>query len=127
MFLLGQLSVRASIGGTALVVDPSGTLVGLPTEPLDDTPIGSFLVPGLVLFLLFGLLSSFVCYGLYTRRQWAWPAAITIALALLVWVLVEVAIGFSRPTVYLNIGTAIGILGLALHPAVRSELRDGGV
>lgn len=124
LLLLGQLSVRASTGGIALMMAPSGTLVGLPTGPLDNTPVGNFFVPGLVLLLLFGLLPSFVCYGVYTRRQWASPAAITVALALLVWVLIEVTIGFSRPTFYLNVGTAIGIVGAALSPAVRSELRD---
>jgi hypothetical protein len=126
VLLLGQLSVRASIGGVALLVAPSGTLVGLPAEPLTNTPVGNFFVPGLVLLLLFGLLPSVVCYGLYTRRQWAWPAAITVALALLAWVVVEVAVGFSRPTVYLNVGTTIGIVGVARYPAVRSDLRDAG-
>lgn len=124
MLLLGQLSVRATIGGMALVVDPSGTLVGLSAEPFDSTPVGTFLVPGLVLLFLYGLLSAFVCLGLYARRPWARQAAIAVALALLLWVLLELAIGFSRPPVYLNIGTAVGIVGVALHPAVRSELRE---
>ena len=126
VLLLGQLSVRASLGGVALLVAPSGTLVGLPAGPLDNTPVGNFLVPGLVLLLLFGLLPSFVCYGLYTRRQWAWPAAITVALALLTWVIIEVAVGFSRSTIYLNLGTTIGIVAGALHPAVRRDQRDAG-
>jgi len=124
LLLLGQLSIRAFIGGIALIVAPSGMLVGLPAGPLDNTPVGSFFLPGLVLFLLFGLVPSFVCYGLYIRRQWALTAAIIVALALLAWVLVEVAVGFSRPTFYLNVGTAIGIVGVALYPAVRSEPRD---
>lgn len=98
--------------------------MGLPVGPLDNTPFGNFFVPGLVLLLLFGLLPSVVSYGLYTRRKWAWPAAIAVALALLVWVLIEVAVGFSRPTIYLNVGTSIGIMGVAVYPAVRSELRE---
>ena len=121
LLLLGQLSVRALIGGTALLVAPSGKLVGLSTGPLDSTPVKDFFLPGLILFALFGLASSFVCYGLFTRRRWAWSGAIGVALALLVWVIVEVVVGFSRPTVYLNIGTAIAIVGAALHPAVRSD------
>jgi len=123
LLLLGQLSVRAFIGGVALLVDPSGTTVGLPPGPLDNTPFGDFFVPGLVLFVSFGLLPSFVCYGLYTRRQWALPGAIGVALALLAWVIIEVAVGFSRPTVYLNVGTAIGIAGGVLYPTVRADLR----
>ncbi|QKG94249.1 hypothetical protein EXE43_19895 [Halorubrum sp. SS5] len=65
-------------------------------------------------------MSSIVCYGLYTRRRWARPGAIVVALALLVWV----AVGFSRPTVYLNVATAVGVLGVALSSAVRADLRN---
>ena len=124
LLLLGQLSVRALAGGTALLVSPSGELVGLPTGPLNNAPIENFLLPGLALFLVFGLGSSVVCYGLYTRRRWAWSGAIGVALALLVWVVVEVVVGFSRPTLYLNVATAIGVAGTALSPAVRTNLRD---
>ncbi|MDB2240309.1 hypothetical protein SAMN06266787_102300 [Halorubrum ezzemoulense] len=124
LLLLGQLSVRALAGGTALLVAPSGELVGLSTGPLDNAPIENFLLPGFALFLVFGLASSVVCYGLYTRRRWAWSGAIGVALALLVWVVVEVAVGFARPTRYLNVATAVGIAGVALSPAVRADRRD---
>ena len=124
LLLLGQLSVRALAGGTALLVAPSGELVGLPTGPLDNAPFENFLLPGFALFLVFGLVSAIVCYGLYTRRAWARPGAIGVALALLVWVVVEVVVGFSRPTLYLNVATAIGVAGTALSPAVRTDLRD---
>jgi hypothetical protein len=67
VFLLGQLSVRAAIGGVALLVAPSGALVGLSPGPLDATPVTDFFVPGLVLLVAFGLVPSVVCYGLYIR------------------------------------------------------------
>lgn len=124
ILLLGQLSVRAFAGGGALLVAPSGTLVGLPTGPLRSTPFSDFFVPGLVLLLVFGVLPASVCYGLYAHRRWAWSGAITVALALLVWITVEVAVGFSRPTFYLNLGTAIAIGGVAAYPAVRRDLRS---
>lgn len=124
ILLLGQLSIRAFVGGGALLVSPSGTLVGVPTEPLESTPVSDFFLPGAVLLLVFGLVPATVCYGLYTKRWWAWPAAITVALALLVWIIVEIAVGFSRPTIYLNLGTAIGIGAVAMYPAVRRDLRS---
>jgi hypothetical protein len=127
VLLLGQLSVRASIGGLALLIAPSGALVGLSPRSLDTTLVGDFFLPGLVLLVAFGLVPSVVCYGLYTRREWAWPTAIVVALALLAWVVLEVAIGFARPTVYLNVGTTIGIVSVALHPAVRRDCRDATV
>ncbi|MEF8915725.1 hypothetical protein [Natronomonas sp.] len=124
ILLLGQLSVRAFVGGGALLVAPSSTLVGLPTEPLESTPFSDFFVPGLVLLPVFGLLPAGVCYGLYANRVWAWPAAVTVSVALLLWIIVEIAVGLSRPTIYLNLGTAIGIGGVAMYPAVRRDLRS---
>jgi len=121
--LLGQLSVRGFVGGAALVVDPSGGLVGASTAPLDTVPVSDLLVPGLVLVFVFGLLPATACYGLYARQTWAWPAAVTVSLALLLWVVLEAFLGFSRPTVPLNLGAAIGIGGVAMYPTVRRDLR----
>jgi uncharacterized membrane protein (UPF0136 family) len=121
---LAQLSVRAVAGGVALVVAPSGALVGLSTGTLDGTPFADFLVPGAVLAVVFGLTPAVACYALHRGRWWGWLAAIGLAVALVVWVLVEVAVGFARPTVYLNVGTAVAVLVLAVHPAVRRDETD---
>lgn len=124
VFLLSQLSVRAFVGGGALLMAPSGVLVGLPSGPLDNTPFSDFLIPGIVLFFVFGVMPAFVCYGVFVNRQWAWLGSITVAFALLLWIIVETAVGFSRITVYWNLGTAIGIAGTAMSPAVRRNLSD---
>jgi hypothetical protein len=124
ILLLGQLSGRAFVGGAALLLAPSGTIVGVSTDPLENTPVSDFFVPGLVLVLVFGMVPAGVCYGLVMNRWWAWPAAITVALTLLVWIIIEIAVGFSRPTIYLNLGTAIGICGVAMYPPVRRDLRS---
>ncbi|WP_348612583.1 hypothetical protein [Halobaculum rarum] len=120
--VLGQLSVRALVGGVALLLMPSGELVGLSTAPLDGTPFGSFLVPGITLVAVFGLVPAIVCYAVYTRRRWGWLVAVGVAVAMLAWLLVEAAVGFDRPTVLLNLGTAGAILVLASHPSVRHDV-----
>lgn len=122
--VLAQLSVRALIGGTALLMRPSGEIIGLSTGPLDGTPFGDFLVPGIMLFVVFGLVPSVVCYALYTRRWWGWLTGVGVAVAILIWVVVEVTVGFDRPTMYLNLGTAGAILVLASRPSVRSSGLD---
>lgn len=122
--VLGQLSIRAVIGGGALLLAPSGAIVGISTGPLDGTPFGNFLVPGIILFVVFGLLPAVACYALYTRRWWGWTTSVSVAVAMLVWVLVEVIVGFDRPTIYLNLATSGAILVLAVHPAVRNDKAD---
>ncbi|WP_435186473.1 hypothetical protein [Halobellus sp. EA9] len=99
----------------------SGKIVGLSSAPLDGTPFENFLVPGLILFVVFGLVPAVVCYGLYTRRRWGWTTSVGVAVAMLVWVFVEVVVGFDRPTIYLNLATAGAIVVIAVHPAVRHD------
>ena len=80
---LGQLSARALIGGAALLLAPSGRLGGLSPVPLVGTVLADFFVPGLVLFVVFGLGSAVTSYGLYARRGWGWLAGVAIAGGLL--------------------------------------------
>lgn len=123
--VLGQLSVRATVGGVALVVAPDGAIGGLSTAPLQGTPMADFLVPGLVLFVVFGVGSAVACYALLTRHGWAWVGSLAIGVALVVWIAVEVVVGFDRPTVLLNLATSAVILALAIHPSVRRGRTDG--
>ncbi|WP_073308278.1 hypothetical protein [Halobaculum gomorrense] len=103
---------------------PSGETVGLSSAPFDGTPFENVLVPGFILFVVFGLVPAVVGYALYTRRRWGWTASVGVAAAMLVWVLVEETIGFDRPTLSLNLATAAAIAVLAVHPAVRHNMPD---
>lgn len=121
--VLAQLAGRALLGGAALVVAPSGALVGLSPTPLAGTPVETFLAPGLILAIVLGVYPAVVGYAVYTRRWWGWLAALSVAVALLGWLLVEVLVGYARPTVWLNLATAAALLWFARHPAVRRDAR----
>ena len=60
LYLLVALMVlqglSGGIGGAALVADPSGGLLRMPLTLLEGSPFTSFLVPGLVLLTLLGVL-----------------------------------------------------------------------
>ncbi|TKX86033.1 hypothetical protein EXE43_10510 [Halorubrum sp. SS5] len=122
--VLAQLSARALVGGAALIAAPSGRIVGLSTDALDRTPFGDYLVPGIVLFAVFGVGSGAVCYGLYAGRERAPAAAAAVGLALLGWLAVEALAGFDRPTLWLNLATAVAAVALATRPAVRDDGRE---
>jgi len=119
--VLASLAVRALAGGTALVVDPSGGLVGAPSAPLAATPFESFLAPGLLLLTALGAAPLAVAVLVSRHHRHGWVAAAAVGVALAVWVGVEVAVGLDRPTVALNLGTAAALVALALHPAVRRD------
>jgi len=122
---LGQLAVRALAGGTALVVDPSGGLVNASPVPLAATPVDDFLLPGIALVAAFGVCPILAGYGLHARRQWGRVAAVAVGVALMMWIGVETALGFDRPTLALNLATAVAVVALSAAPLPRSPAGEG--
>jgi hypothetical protein len=135
--LLSVLGLGALGGGLAMILGIGGESF-LPDEYLDDLPlVDSWLVPGLILLVGFGLGSLVALYGVLRRPRWdwlgwlqratgyhwAWIATILIGLGQLIWIGIELAsipISPLMPT--------FGLLGLALTvlpltSAMRSYLR----
>jgi hypothetical protein len=136
LILLAFLGLSAIGGGGALILSPSGKLLGgLPLSILQNSPFGNFLIPGIILFIVLGLFPSFLVWALLKKpvsalaerfnffkdMHWAWSFTIYIAFALIIWIQVE--------TIYVQ-GTgwlqtfymlyAIPIIFVALLPQVRS-------
>jgi hypothetical protein len=133
--LLLFLGLGAIGGGVALIISPSGKLLGgLPLSILTNSPFSDFLIPGIILFTILGLFPCFISYALIKKpinsiaeyfnlfkdMHWAWTYSIYIAFALIIWIQVE--------TIYIQ-GTgwlqtfymlySIPIIFVALLPQVR--------
>ena len=94
-FLLILLLVQGlggMAGGLSLVARPDGSIMQMPTSYLDGSPFPDFLVPGLILQLVLGVLPLVAMAGLWMRRRWAWYAAFVVGCALMIWILVEITI-----------------------------------
>lgn len=135
--LLLVLGVGAVGGGAAMTFGVGDGAV-LPDEYLDAIPfVNSWVVPGLVLMIGFGVASLVVAYGVlqqprwYWTRQieratghhWSWIATIAIGVGHVIWIGLElILIPFSwlMPTFGL-IGLALALLPLT-RP-VREHLR----
>lgn len=126
--LLILLAVDAIVGGVLLIADPAGGLLGMPVSLLEGSPFRDYLVPGLILFGLLGVVPLAVVAGVWFRPRWAyvqrlgmhgaWLAAIGVGAALIVWILVQMTIlRFFLQPVLLALGVAI--MGVGLIPAVR--------
>ena len=102
--LLVFLGLSAIGGGCALIISPSGKLLGgLPLSILKDSPFDDFLIPGMILFLVLGVFPIFIVYALIKKTNstfadrlnlfldmhWAWTFSIYIAFALIIWIQVE--------------------------------------
>jgi membrane protein implicated in regulation of membrane protease activity len=123
--------------GVALVIDPSGGLVGMPVAMLKGSPFHDFRIPGLILFVVLGLGALIVAIGLlrlpmwnwavrlnpYKHRHWVWAATVLYGLALIIWIAVEVTmIGLDSWLQPFHFCIGLAVLLLSLAPATRKQL-----
>ncbi len=139
LLLLALLGSGAIFGGGGvLIISPSGKLFGMPLSLLDKSPFHDFLVPGILLFVVLGILPIVLLLALikkplspfpqffncYKDVYWACTYCIYIAFALIVWIQTEMsflhAVHWSHS---LFKGLAIAIIFVALLPRVRSYLK----
>lgn len=111
-------------GGYGLVDDPTGDELGIPVTWLQGSPFNDYLVPGLILLFVLGLLPLVVAHGLWVGGRWAWPAALAVGSALIGWITIQILIiGYqAQPPLQLSYGLlGIAIVVLALLPSVRAR------
>jgi hypothetical protein len=115
--VLGVLALGGVAGGLALVTDPTGARLGLTVERLPAWPLlDDYLVPGIALIVLFGILPAVAAMLLVRRHRWGWTAAAGVGLLLVLWMGGQVyAIGLAFPALqvgFLLVG--VGLTGLGL-------------
>jgi hypothetical protein len=133
--LLLFLGVSAIGGGGALIISPSGKLLGgLPLSILTHSPFSDFLIPGIILFTTLGLFPCFISYALIKKPNnsiaeffnlfkdmyWAWSFSIYMGFALIIWIQVETI--YIQGTGWLQtfyILYSIPIIFVALLPQIR--------
>jgi hypothetical protein len=115
------LAVGALGGGGALFLSPDGSALGLPLSLLEHAGFEDFRIPGLILFLVNGLLPLVSALGLLRRRPWGPASAMVVGLVLVGWIATQVVLlrSFSASLHggYLLLGVAIARLGFTLHQA----------
>lgn len=141
LFLLAFLGLSAIGGGGALVISPSGKLLGgLPISILEKSPFNNFLVPGIILFVVLGLVPSLLIVALLKKptsqlaerinffkdMHWSWSFSIYVAFALIIWIQVETiyvqGVGWLQ-TFYMLF--SIPLIFVALLPQVRDFYKKG--
>ena len=121
--LLMVLAIGAIPSGLSLIIDPTGAGLGLPLSTLEFSPFQHFLVPGLFLFLILGLLPVLIIYGLISRKQLAWfcrfnpdknehwalSYSFYMGLILILWISVQLILGVTHDILHF-VYTLLGIL-----------------
>jgi hypothetical protein len=122
-------------GGAAMLAAPRGGV--FPVEMLAGSPFESFLIPGLLLFGVLGVLPAVAAWALLARPRWAWmqpvertfgahwawPFAGALGVALLVFLGVEVAMIGGHWLQGLYAGVGAGLIALVLWPDTRRHYR----
>jgi len=136
--LIVLLGVGAFCGGGAMILDPSGISLKIPLSLLEYSPFTDFLIPGIILFCLFGLIPLLLIRPLlknsYSRffeglnvlsdMHWAWTFVIYISFGLIIWIQLQMEILREVHWVHtLYTFWAISILALALLPGIRSRYK----
>ena len=90
LFLLFFNGISALFGGGSLVLDPSGASMEMPLDWLAGTPFSSYLIPGLILFLVLGA-GSIAAAIATVRKVNNYPLLVSlIGLALVIWIIVQI-------------------------------------
>lgn len=138
IFLLGFLGLGAIFGGGVLIISPMGKLIGMPLSMLSSSPFHTFLIPGILLFLVMGVFPILLIYGLLGKvkssfaehfnlfKDMSWPLTFSVyqAFALIIWIQLEMVLLHAvhwLHTFYMFY--AIVILLVALLPQVRSSYK----
>lgn len=104
IMMQGLLGIGAMVGGGALIIDPSGNLVHMPDSLLEHSPFGSFLIPGIILLLVLGVMPMIIAISLlrrthweigeklnlYSNQYWGWTFSLYTGFALIIWIMVQV-------------------------------------
>jgi hypothetical protein len=135
LLVIGVLSIAGLGGGWSMISDPTGEAMRADLTWLEGTPVSDFLLPGLFLFVAYGVFGAILIGGLWTRRSfgplrtldrrtghhWAWWGTIAIGTVLVAWIVYEL---FVIPDIiWLQPALAamgLAIVGFAMLPSIRA-------
>ena len=116
VFFLFNLGGGGIYGGYAMLSDPTGHSLQM-SEILPLLPISNFILPGIFLFVVMGILPFLLIYGLLVRPNWksidallrrcnyhwSWTFSLGLCILLAIWLIVQgILIGFTALIQYIT-------------------------
>jgi hypothetical protein len=91
---LGILQVFVGIGavpaGLSMIINPTGSGLGMTIEMLVNSPFTDFIIPGYFLLGINGIASLLGALASFSRRRFAGKIAIGLGIFLILWITVQV-------------------------------------
>ncbi|MDD4967867.1 MAG: hypothetical protein PHT07_00400 [Paludibacter sp.] len=139
IFMLGFLGVGAFGGGGVFILSPSGDMMGgMSISAIENSPFTSFLIPGIILFTVLGVMPLVLVYALlkkpnwrlpeyfnfFNDMHWSWTFSIYVGFALIIWIQTEmIAMKMVHWSHSLYMGIALVILFVTMLPQVRMQYK----
>ena len=93
--ILGALQAFTALGaipaGLGYLLDTSGKGMGVTTEMLSESPLNSFLLPGLFLLIVNGFANALGAYLSFIRNKIAGHMGLILGILLTLWIIIRVA------------------------------------
>lgn len=99
--------------GLGMVLDPIDN-IGMPLDTLQGSPFDDFLIPGLILMIVLGVLPLIVFFGLILRYRWSWWLSLAVGGGLVIWIATEVALLGYLPGIGVALQIIFGAIGIAI-------------
>ena len=120
IFLLLFLGFGGIYGALMLISDPSGGKFEWSLELLNGTPFNSFLLPGIVLLIVNGLLPIYVAIIVGLKKKYANTFILLQGVVVIIWLTVQLLINpdFFLPETHYpsySVGILLVIIGLLLR------------
>ncbi len=129
------LGLGAITGGGMLILKLDGSLLGMETGWLSQSPFSSYLIPGFLLFIFSGLLPLFAFLGLlfkpewrwvnvlniYPNRHWSWAYSLYSGIIVIIWITVQLIMTRYFWLQPVMIFTGLLIIVFTLTPAIMKK------
>ena len=82
------VGIGALAGGLAAITNPLGPM-GMPTEPLKNSPFSNYLIPGIILFAVIGLGNIISALIILLKPRFHGYVSSVFSWALVIWIIVQ--------------------------------------
>ena len=117
------ISVAAIPAGLGFILDPSGGNLAMTTDLIQDSPFGSYLIPGIILFTVNGIGSLLGSFVSFYKHNSAGVLSMVLGLALIIWIIAQVYwmgfVSWLQPFIFI-----LGVIELILAINLKNNQRD---
>ncbi|NWF89373.1 MAG: hypothetical protein HXY50_07900 [Ignavibacteriaceae bacterium] len=118
------VALGAFVSGLLIILYPSGKLLEMSVELLNNSPFNNFLIPGIILLLVNGVGQGTAAVLTIRKHEYAGIVGATFGLGLIIWIFVQVNIiggGHWLQYIYFVIGVIETALSFLIHSFLKNS------